>query len=168
MDFNVGRMSAVVFVLRDGDPMASAELTGILDTPAMIAAIKSKFIGHAIYVYPDASGGSRKSNNASESDIALLRAAKFNVLAPNSNPHVKDRVLSMNQMIHSEGRRRLRVNVDNCPSFVEGLEKQAYDKNGEPDKTSGFDHVNDAAGYFIHYKYPVRGRSMQKITIGGI
>lgn len=168
MDFNVGRMSAVVFVLRDGEPHAVDELTGLLDTPAMIAAIKSRYVGHAIYVYPDASGGSRKSNNASESDVALLRAAKFSVFAPSANPPVKDRILAMNQMIHSEGKRRLRVNQDNCPAFVEGLEKQAYDKNGEPDKTSGFDHVNDAAGYFIHYKYPVVSRIARRAQIGGI
>lgn len=168
MDFNVGRMAAVVFVLRDGDPVAVDELTGLLDTPAMIAAIKQRYVGHAIYVYPDASGGGRRSNNASESDIALLRAAKFNVLAPSANPPVKDRVLAMNQMIHSDGKRRMRVNVDNCPSFVEGLEKQAYDKNGEPDKTAGFDHVNDAAGYFIHYKFPIRSRGIQRIQLGGI
>lgn len=168
LDFNVGKMAAVVFVLRDGEPYAVDELTGLLDTPAMIAAIKARYVGHAIYIYPDSSGGSRKSNNASESDIALLRAAKFNVLAPSANPPVKDRVMAMNQMIHSEGKRRLKVNVDNCPSFVEGLERQAYDKNGEPDKTTGFDHVNDAAGYFMHYKFPVRGRGITRIAIGGI
>lgn len=168
MDFNVGNMSAVVFVLRDGNPHAVDELTGVLDTPAMIATIRSRYEGHAILVYPDASGNSRKSNNASESDIALLRSAKFNVLVAPSNPAVKDRVLSMNQMIHADGERKLRVNVDSCPSFVEALEKQAYDKNGEPDKVSGFDHLNDAAGYFIFYRYPVRGRTMQRISIGGI
>lgn len=183
MDFNVGQMSAAVFVLRDGEPHAVDEITGVLDTPAMIAVIKSRYQGHSIHVYPDASGNNRKSNNASESDIALLRAARFNVLVAPSNPAVKDRVLSMNQMIHSHseiaqelgvtknpliGKRRLKVNVDKCPSFVEALEKQAYDKNGEPDKQSGFDHLNDAAGYFIFYRYPVRGRAMQRITIGGI
>jgi len=183
MDFNVGNMSAVVFVLRAGEPHAVDELTGILDTPAMIATIKARYQGHAIHVYPDASGSNRKSNNASESDIALLRAARFNVLVAPSNPAVKDRVLSMNQMIHAHseiaqelgvtknpliGKRRLKVNVDKCPSFVEALEKQAYDKNGEPDKTSGFDHLNDAAGYMIYYRYPVRGRGVQRIRIGGI
>lgn len=167
MDFNVGKMSAVVFVLRDGDPHAVDELTGLLDTPAMIAAIKSRYEGHAIFVYPDASGNSRKSNNASESDIALLRAARFTVLVAPSNPAVKDRVLSMNQMIHSDGVRRFRVNVDRCPSLVEGLEKQAYDKNGEPDKTGGLDHVNDAAGYAIFYRWPVKGRGMSLIRLGG-
>lgn len=167
-DFNVGNMASVVFVLRDGEPHAVDELTGILDTPALIATIKARYQGHAVHIYPDASGNSRKSNNASESDIALLRAAKFNVLVAPSNPAVKDRILSMNQMIHSEGKRRLKVNVDKCPSFVEALEKQAYDKNGEPDKTSGFDHLNDAAGYFCFYRYPVRGRAVQHIKLGGI
>lgn len=168
LDFNVGRMSGVVFVMREGNPHAVDELTGLLDTPAMIAAIKSRFVGHAIYIYPDASGGGRRSNNASESDIALLRQAKFSIFAPSANPPVKDRVMAMNQMIHADGTRRLRVNADACPSFVEGLEKQAYDKNGEPDKTSGFDHVNDAAGYFMHYKFPVRGRGIERIKVGGI
>ena len=168
MDFNVGQMAAVVNVLRDGEPHAIEELTGILDTPAMIASIKSRYVGHAIYVYPDASGSSRKSNNASESDISLLRTAGFNVLVATTNPAVKDRVLAVNQMIHNSGARRYRVNVDHCPSLVEGLEKQAYNKNGEPDKTSGLDHVNDAAGYFLYYRYPVKGRTMKLIPIGGI
>jgi hypothetical protein len=168
MDFNVGQMAAVVHVLRDGDPHAVDELTGILDTPAMIAAIKGRYVGHAVFVYPDASGNSRKSNNASESDIALLRAARFTVLVAPSNPAVKDRVLSFNQMIHSDGRRRYRVNVDKCPGLVECLEKQAYDKNGEPDKSSGLDHENDAAGYFVFYRYPVRGRAISLTSIGGI
>jgi Terminase large subunit, T4likevirus-type, N-terminal/Terminase RNaseH-like domain len=168
IDFNVGKMSGAVLVMRDGQPHAVDELTGILDTPAMISAIKSRYPGHAIFVYPDASGNSRKSNNASESDIALLRAAKFTVLVAPSNPRVKDRILAMNQMIHNEGERRFKVNVDKCPMLVECLEKQAYDKNGEPDKTTGLDHMNDAAGYLIFYKYPIRGRNITRTAIGGI
>jgi hypothetical protein len=168
MDFNVGKMAAVVNVLRDGEPHAVDELTGILDTPAMIAAIKSRYEGHAILVYPDASGGNRKSQNASESDLALLRAARFTVLVNSSNPAVKDRVLSMNQAICSEGKRRMKVNVDKCPVLVECLEKQAYDKNGEPDKSGDLDHSPDAQGYFITYRWPVRGRAMQRIALGGI
>jgi hypothetical protein len=184
-DFNVGNMCSVVFVLRDGEPHAVDELTGLLDTPALIATVKSRYVGHSIFVYPDASGNSRKSNNASESDIALLRAARFNVLVNASNPAVKDRVLAMNQMVCSEVegvtnalglemrgdrvvKRRLRVNGDRCPGFVECLEKQAYDKNGEPDKSGGLDHQNDAAGYFVAYRYPVKGRTMSRVSIGGI
>lgn len=168
LDFNVGQMAAVVFVLRNGEPRAVDELTGLLDTPAMIAAIKSRYVGHSILVYPDSSGGSRDTRNASESDIALLRAAQFSVLAPSANPAVKDRIMALHGLIHSDGKRRLLVNVDRCPVFVEALEKQAYDKNGQPDKTTGHDHVNDAAGYFAHYRYPIASRAMGLLKIGGI
>lgn len=167
MDFNVGNMSAIVFVQREGDPHAVAELTKLLDTPAMIAALKARFPNHPIFVYPDASGNSRKSNNASVSDLALLQQAGFTVLNNASNPAVKDRVLSVNRMIHAGGKRRLKVNADTCPSFVESLEKQAYDKNGEPDKTSGLDHTNDAGGYFVCYRFPVLGNRVVRVKIAG-
>lgn len=156
MDFNVGKMSAVVHVLRGDEPHAVKEYTGVLDTPAMCALLKREHEGHRILVYPDASGQSRKSNNASESDIALLKAAGFGVRVNPANPRVKDRVLAVNKLIHSEGVRRYRVNPETCPELVESLEKQAYDKHGEPDKAGGLDHVIDAAGYFIAYRYPIK------------
>ncbi len=168
MDFNVGNMAAVTFVSRNYEPFALDEIMKVLDTPAMILAIKRKYPNHAIYVYPDASGANRKSNNASESDIALLNAAGFNVLNNPANPFVKDRVLAVNRMIRSGGTRRMKVNVETCPSFTEALEKQAYDKNGEPDKTTGLDHPTDAGGYFINYRFPVVNRKVVKAKIGGI
>jgi hypothetical protein len=50
------------------------------------------------------------------------------------------------------------VNTDACPHYVEALEKQAYNSNGEPDKTTGMDHPIDAGGYFIAYRYPINRR----------
>lgn len=158
MDFNVGRMSAVIHVLRGDDPHAVEERTGVLDTPAMAALLRRDFPNNPIYVYPDASGNSRKSNNASESDLAVLKKAGFSVRVNAANPRVKDRVLSLNRMIHSEGVRRYRVHPEGCPELVESLEKQAYDKHGEPDKAGGLDHVVDAAGYFVAYRYPIKHR----------
>jgi hypothetical protein len=158
MDFNVGKMSAVIHVLRGDDPYAVTERTKLLDTPAMAALLKRDFPGNPIIVYPDASGASRKSNNASESDLAVLRQAGFSVRVNPANPRVKDRVLAVNKMVHSDGVRRYRVNPEGCPELVESLEKQAYDKHGEPDKAGGLDHVIDAAGYFIAYRYPVQHR----------
>jgi hypothetical protein len=155
MDFNVAHGAAVVHVLRGDEPHAVAELTEVFDTPAMIGLLKRDFPGHSIMVYPDATGGNRKSQNASESDLALLRAAQFRVCSNPSNPAVKDRVLSLNAMIHKDGARCYRVNPEKCPNLVESLEKQAYDKHGEPDKSGGLDHVLDAAGYFVTYRYPI-------------
>lgn len=158
MDFNVGKMAAVVIVLRGDDPHVVMEHTGLLDTPAMAAMLKARYPDHKIIVYPDASGNSRKSNNASESDLTILKSAGFRIAVNAKNPAVKDRVLSMNHMILSEGKRRLKVNPQHCPDTVEALEKQAYDKHGEPDKSAGLDHVLDALGYCIVYRYPIKGR----------
>lgn len=152
-DFNVGNMASVINVARGENWHVVGELAGITDTPHLIETIKSKYEGHAVYVYPDASGGSRKTVNASTSDLALLRQAGFNVRAKDSNPPVKDRILAMNTA-YAKG--RLWVNDKVAPRFAEAQEQQAYDKNGEPDKTSGHDHHNDAEGYFVHWTMPVR------------
>lgn len=160
IDFNVTKMSAIVHVLRGDDPHAVMELLDVFDTPAMAKLIKSRYKdqGHQVMVYPDASGNSRKSNNASESDLHILRQHGLTVCVNPTNPAVKDRVLSMNRMLHHEGERRYRVNPETCPHYVEALEKQAYNSNGEPDKTSGLDHCLDAGGYFIAYRYPIQKR----------
>lgn len=172
MDFNVGKMAAVVFVGRQADnklnPHAVEEIMGVLDTPAMIKAIKARFPNHAIFIYPDASGDARKTNNASTSDIALLQQAGFNVLNNAANPAVKDRVLAMNIMLAGCSRGKLYVNEVGCPLFAEALEKQAYNDKGEPDKTTGLDHPNDAGGYFICYRYPVVNGRVVKVKIGGV
>lgn len=161
MDFNVGKMSAAVHVLRGDDPHAVLEYTKVLDTPTMSALLKARHPGHPIIVYPDASGQSRKSNNASESDHSILRAAGFSVRVNPANPRVKDRILSVNAVVHQDGKRRYRVNPETCPELVESLEKQAYDKHGEPDKAGGLDHIIDAAGYFLVYRYPIQHRIAQ-------
>jgi terminase large subunit-like protein len=169
MDFNVGHMAAAVHVLRDGDPHAVDELTDVLDTPAMIALLVKRYQSgatkHPIIVYPDASGDNRKSQNASESDIALLKAAKFSVFVNAANSRIRDRVLAASSLILKDGARRYRVNEDKCPHLVEALEKQAYDKNGEPDKSTGLDHIIDAATYFLAYKWPIR-RPAMTINLG--
>ena len=160
MDFNVTKMSAIVHVLRNDEPHAVAELLDVFDTPSMAKLIKARYkdAGHSVMVYPDASGNSRKSNNASESDLSILRQHGLSVCVNPTNPAVKDRVLSMNRMLHHEGERKYRINPDACPHYVEALEKQAYDRNGEPDKSTGLDHCIDAGGYFIAYRYPIQKR----------
>jgi hypothetical protein len=151
-DFNVGNMASVILVSRGESWHVVGELVSVMDTPHLIETIKAKFAGHAVHVYPDASGGSRKTVNASLSDIALLRQAGFIVRAKDSNPPVKDRILSVNTG-YAKG--RLWVNDRAAPRFAEAQEQQAYDTNGEPDKTTGHDHLNDAAGYAVHWLMPV-------------
>lgn len=151
-DFNVCNMTSCVFVRRDNGLHAVSELIGIYDTPDLIRVLKERFNGHAIQIYPDASGESRHSVNASESDISLLRQAGFVVRVNSRNPFVKDRVLSVNKAFELG---KLHINIKTCKSVSEAIEKQAYDKNGEPDKKTGFDHAADAFGYPVVYEMPV-------------
>ncbi len=156
-DFNVGEMSSVVNVDRAQHETQPGwhvvdELQGILDTPALVETLLSRYAGHKIYIYPDASGGSRKTVNASASDLKILRQAGFTVRAKSANPPVKDRILAMNTA-YAKG--RLWVNDAMAKRFADAQEQQSYDKNGEPDKTTGHDHPNDAEGYFAHWAMPV-------------
>lgn len=152
-DFNVTRQAATVYVQRDGGRVWHCvdELVNMYDTPEMIRIIQSRFSNNAIYIYPDASGRSRKTVDASKSDIALLEQAGFSVRVNKRNPAVKDRIMAMNAALESG---RVRINASRCSAVAECLEQQVY-KNGEPDKTSGNDHQNDATTYPIAYEMPV-------------
>ncbi|MGL5005064.1 MAG: terminase, partial [Casimicrobium sp.] len=75
------------------------------------------------------------------------------------NPAVRDRVNAVNAMILNDlGARRFLVNTSACPTLTESLEQQAYADSGEPDKSTGHDHPNDAIGYFLTKKYPITKR----------
>ena len=154
-DFNVGHMASTVYVQRGKVWHAVAELVDMFDTPDVVRVIterwKSK--GHYIVMYPDASGKNRKSNNASTSDIAQLQQAGFEVRAKSTNPPVKDRVSAMNKALESG---MVLINEQACPVTARCLEQQAYDKNGEPDKSGGVDHQNDGTTYPIAYEMPIR------------
>lgn len=152
MDFNVTNMSAVIYSMRGKAWHAVDELKNIFDTPAMIKTINDRYPGHNIRVYPDASGGSRKSVNASVSDISLLETAGYSVYAHPTNPFVKDRVLATN-MAFQKG--LIYINDRACPEFARCMEQLSYDKNGEPDKSANLDHLPDAGTYPIAYELPI-------------
>jgi hypothetical protein len=167
LDFNVYNCTAAVGVIRFGAPKILGELVKMRDTPHVIETIKEKYPDHRIHIYPDASGNSNKTVNATESDIALLKRANFTVHVPNKNPFVKERVMAVNGLVcNSVGERKLLINTIAAPTITECLEQQVYDDNGEPDKTTGKDHAPDALGYFIHYRWPiVKPNSSQRIQL---
>lgn len=161
MDFNVLNMTACISVIRDDQPLTLEELTKVRDTPAMAQLLKERYKdkGHTVTVYPDASGGNTSSKNASESDLSILRGAGLTVNVNPANPAVKDRLLAVDAMaLNAEGIRRWKVNTDACPVLTEAQEQQAWGSNGEPDKSTGHDHPNDAIGYFLVKRWPIAKR----------
>lgn len=152
MDFNVTNMSAVSYIVKGENWHAVSEFEGVYDTPSMIEAIKVRYPNQTIRVYPDASGRSRKTVDASISDISLLESAGFAVYANRANPFVKDRIMAANTAFDKG---RLFVNDIDCPNYARCLEQLAYDDNGVPDKKSNLDHLPDAGTYPIAFELPV-------------
>ena len=168
MDFNVLNMTAIVSVIRDGRPLTLAEVTKVRDTPAMAKLLQSRYAGHAMTIYPDASGQNTSSKDASESDLSILRTAGFTISVNNVNPAVKDRVNAVCALIlNADWQRRWLVNTDACPVLTECMEQQPYDTNGEPDKAGDMDHAPDAVGYFLAKRWPIvkRAGTIQALRI---
>jgi hypothetical protein len=162
MDFNVLNMTATINVIRDGLPRTLQERAKVRDTPAMAKILKEDFVnaGHAVVIYPDASGGNTSTKNASESDLSILKQAGFKVEVNSANPAVKDRVNAYNALIlNGTGERRFLINTDACPVTTEALEQQVWGEDGQPDKKTGHDHPNDANGYFLVKRWPIVKRT---------
>lgn len=165
MDFNVGKMAAIVHVRRGEKMHAVDEIINGYDTPDMIRQIKERYWRFkdgkyqktcTIRIYPDSSGGSRKSVNAALSDISELEAAGFQVYAHSQNPPIKDRINAVNALLcNASGVRNYLVNTKKCPTLADCLEQQSWADNGEPDKSSDLDHPVDAMGYFVYYECPL-------------
>ena len=148
VDFNVGQMSAVIAVRLGKQLLLIDEVSGAHDTDALAQEIRARFPDRRIYVYPDASGGSR-STNASRTDIQILESYGFSNQSPKSNPAVRDRVASV-QAVLENGKGEVRLQVaKHCKRTIECLELQSYTERGEPDKDAGYDHMNDALGYLV-------------------
>ena len=148
VDFNVGQMSAVIAVRLGKQLLLIDEVSGAHDTDALAQEIRARFPDRRIYVYPDASGGSR-STNASRTDIQILESYGFSNQSPKSNPAVRDRVASV-QAVLENGKGEIRLQVaKHCKRTIECLELQSYTERGEPDKDAGYDHMNDALGYLV-------------------
>jgi hypothetical protein len=169
-DFNIGKMAAVVHVIRDGLPRAVDEFYGLKDTPALIVAIAARYPDQLakrnINLYPDASGQyGRATVDAGLSDVTLLRRAGFKIVVNPANPPVRDRLNAMNAMFHNAAfERRYLVNVKKCPKYVNCLNKQINGEDGLPfkPKVDDISHILDAAGYFIVKKYPISRQGISK------
>ena len=92
-----------------------------------------------------ASGGGRRSNNASKRYFPA--AIDAHTLCQPVN-----RIRAMKRMIHLEGVRRPK----NVGSALVEVGKGAFDKNGSLIKPVGLDHINDACG--IHHPLQIPGR----------
>jgi PBSX family phage terminase large subunit len=148
IDFNIGNMSAVISVRIDNSLIVIDEISGAHDTDALGQEIRSRYPTQRLYGYPDASGSNR-STNATQTDIQILETYGMINQSPRANPPVRDRIAAVQALLEN-GKGQIRLNVfQRCKRLIECLELQCYTDKGEPDKESGFDHMNDALGYIV-------------------
>ena len=146
IDFNIGNMNAVIGIAAANKFIVIDEIAKSHDTDSLAKEIKAKYPFNKIYVYPDASGGNR-STNASKTDIQILESYGFLNQSALSNPAIRDRVNSVQGMfLNGKGESKMMISKK-AIRLIECLELQSYNDKGEPDKDSGYDHMNDALGY---------------------
>lgn len=163
MDFNVGRGCAVVYVARKDGLHAVDEVYNSYDTIDTIRVLNNRYPNHNMTVYPDASGKSRKSVNATISDISMLKEHGFAVQVNRKNPTIKDRIMATNSLfLNGAYKRFLFINPLRCQHLADALEQQVYDNNGLPTKGDGTDDLTDAASYPIAYLFPIKKIETQK------
>ena len=160
MDFNVNPMSAA-FAIRAGDQLHffGEHLMPNGNTEEMAKAIRARFPGRQIRVYPDPTGNARKTSApVGQTDFTILRAAGLNVLAPQHPYPVADKINTVNSaMKTASGIRRVFVDPVKCPNLAKAWDGLTYrEGTSEPDKSLGLDHVTDAAAYLILWELPLR------------
>ena len=158
MDFNIDPMSAVI-ATRIGDTLHIIDEVRIFssNTQEMIDELKQRFPRTKFWVYPDPAGNQRKTSAGGVTDVTLLSNAGFVVKAPRHHTPVRDRINAVNSRLCSSSGIRHLIIDPKCKYTIEGLERQTYKEgSSQPDKDSGYDHMNDALGYMVDYLFPVR------------
>jgi hypothetical protein len=172
MDFNVDPMSAVI-CQRAADELEQIDEIELRNsnTAEMCEALRQRYPGRSITVYPDPSGNQRttKTSAVGQTDFAVIRGAGFHLISPRAAPPVVDRVNEVNALCcATDGRRRYWVDP-RCRRTITAANQLTY-KPGTNliDKRHGYDHITDALGYLVHAEFPLVSNRLDQRAIGGI
>ena len=124
-----------------------------------------------VYVYGDATGGSRGSAKTAGSDWDIvrreLRAAfrdRVVMKVPKANPTERSRVNAMNTRLKSgDGTIRMMIDLRHAPELVKDLEgtRLLEGGSGELDKRRDprLTHWTDSIGYYVRKEFPIDRRA---------
>jgi len=163
MDFNVNPMAATVWQEVGTDIHQVGEVViPTANTNDMADEIARRYgkpangglsVGH-ITIYPDPAGAQRRTSAQGKTDISILREYGFKVIALSSHPLVRDRVNAVNAKFQTADGLRHAFVDPSCVKSIECYERQVYKEGtSDPDKTMGFDHIPDSAGYYIFTRF---------------
>jgi len=158
MDFNIDPMSAAVFQIHNNIINLIDEIVIYSsNTDELVKEIKTRYPNRQIIVYPDPACRQRKTSAGGMTDLNILQNAGLTVRVKNAHPQIRDRINAVNSRLKNTNDQRMMFIDPKCKNIIRGLERHLY-KEGttQPDKDSGFDHMNDAIGYAVDYLFPIR------------
>jgi hypothetical protein len=145
------------------------------NTPAVVRKFIADWGNHEgrIFVYGDATGGSRKTSATEGNDWDLVRNGLYghfgneqiHMRVPRANPSERSRVNAVNTRLKS-GNDAIHLMVDPvaAPELVRDFEgvRLLAGGSGEIDKKHDpkLTHLSDGLGYYISKEYPVRKSAM--------
>jgi hypothetical protein len=165
MDFNIDPMSAAVFQIHNNIINFIDEIVIYSsNTEELVREIKTRYPNKRIIVYPDPACRQRKTSAGGKTDLNILQNAGLTVRVKNVHPQVRDRINAVNSRLKNTNDQRMMFIDPKCKNIIRGLERHLY-KEGttQPDKDSGFDHMNDAIGYAVDYLFPIRKQYNREI-----
>lgn len=160
MDFNVNPMTAII-ASRASDQLHIFDELMLSDsgTEEMARALKARFPGRRIKVYPDPAGRQRRTSAAvGATDFAILQSHGFTILASPTAPPVVDRVNEVNAMFGDPGETGRAFVHPRCKVLIHCLSKQTYRPGTNEPAKGQLDHAPDALGYLIHQEFPMVSR----------
>jgi len=175
IDFNVSIQASSVFAKRGREAHFIDELKGAADTETLAVSIKAKFWPNwnnpqspeyhkkicKIYVYPDATGGARKTSApVGQTDLSILASHGFVVLTSGKvNPPIVDSVACVNRMLLTAAGTTAMYVSSKCSGIIASLERTTWvDGNSDTatiDKSKGEEHFSDSVRYPISYLFPI-------------
>jgi hypothetical protein len=167
VDFNVSPMSWLIIQEIRGETHVIDEIIRRNTNTEEMAKIVGDLYGYGtpFEIYGDYSGIARSTKSPS-TDFDIMRTylpnCNFN-LKP--NPSVVDRVNSVNsRFCNASGKKRLFVNIKKCPELVKDLEQVVWKEGKREIDKSNIErtHSSDALGYYIDYRYSIRGGVLSK------
>jgi phage terminase large subunit len=157
IDFNLDPMSAVVAYIKNDILYVFDEIQiWSSNTDELAEEIHNRYHNKKIFAYPDPSARARRTSSARRTDANILQNAGFLTKMPTRHMSIRDRMNSVNsKLCNASGLRGVIINPK-CKNLISSLSKQTF-KEGTvlPDKTQGFDHMNDALGYMVSFLYPI-------------
>ncbi len=160
IDFNVNPMTAAIAVKERDDICFFDEIVEPnSNTQILCNSIRKKFPKADIFVYPDPTCRKRQTSAAvGETDYEILRRNRFHVCCPKAPYSSRDKFNAVNTaFLNAYGERHAFIARGRCRKLKEALEGYTYKENGEDtDKSSGLDHISDAAAYLLCYMKPIK------------